>query len=88
MKFRFSGNLLRYVDFHQEVEVEGVTVADGLRNVIEIYPEFGPVILDGNGEIRLLHRFCLNGVFLSLPELEEPVRLDDIVAVVSPITGG
>ena len=76
MKFRFSGNLLRYVDFHREVEVQGDTVAEGVNNISQKFPGFARIIHDLNGEL------------LNPGNYDQPVTSDDVIGVITPIAGG
>ena len=88
MRVQLSGNLLRYVDYHREVEVDGTTLAEGLGHVAEKHPDFKRVILDSDGNIRLIHRFFLNGELLSREEFDRSIGSADVVAVLTPIAGG
>ena len=88
MKFQFSGNLLRYVDFHREVEVQGSSVEQGITRVVEAYPKLNPIVHDSSGRIRQLHRFFLNGDLLNQDELDRPVSPNATVALLTPIAGG
>ena len=88
MKFRFSGNLLRYVDFHREVDVEGSTVEEGVNNLSQEFPKFGRIIYDSEGHIRMLHRLHLNGQLLNSDSYGQPVTSEDVIGVLTPIAGG
>ncbi len=88
MKFRFSGNLLRYVDFHREVEVQGYTVEEGVNNLSEKFPGFDRIIHDSEGHIRMLHRLHLNGELLNPDDYGQPVTSEDVIGVLTPIAGG
>ena len=88
MKFQFSGNLLRYVDFHREVEVDGATLVEGVKHLVQAYPDFSKIMLDANGDIRLIHRFFLNGELLEGRNFDCQVQPNDEVTVLTPIAGG
>jgi molybdopterin converting factor small subunit len=88
MKFQFSGNLLRYLDYHREIEVEGGTVTEGIGNLVELYPDFRRIIHNSEGDIRLIHRFFLNGSLLDPKHVHHAVKPDDVVTVLTPIAGG
>lgn len=88
MKFQFSGNLLRYVDFCREVGVDGDTVEEGAKKVVEKFPNLENVIHDSDGRIRLLHRFFLNGELLGRADFDRRVGPNDVVLVLTPIAGG
>ena len=88
MMFQFSGNLLRYVEFHREVDVEGNTVEEGVTNLSAKFPGFGRIIHDSEGHIRMLHRIHLNGELLSPGNYGQPVAPEDVIGVLTPIAGG
>ena len=88
MKFQFSGNLLRYVDFHREVEIRGDTVEEGVENLSETFPRFGRIIHDSEGHIRMLHRLHLNGELLNPDDYRQPVSSEDVIGILTPIAGG
>lgn len=88
MKFKFSGNLLRYVDYRREIDVDGKTLAEGFDNIANKYPDFRRVILDSNNEIRLIHRFFVNGEQLEQDNFNCAVGPSDEVVVITPIAGG
>ena len=88
MKFQFSGNLLRYVDFHREVEVQGTTVEEGISNVVEEYPKLNAIVRDSSGHIRQLHRFFIDGELLDQAKLDQRVEPNVTVTLLTPIAGG
>ncbi len=88
MKFQFSGNLLRYVDFHREVEVHGTTVEEGISKVVEEYPKLNAIVRDSSGRIRQLHRFFIDGELLDQGELDQRVEPNVTVTLLTPIAGG
>ena len=88
MKFQFSGNLLRYVDYRREIEVDGSTLAEGVDNLVKKFPDFRRVAQDSEGEVRLIHRFFLNDELLEPGNVHCAVGPDDEVTVLTPIAGG
>lgn len=88
MKFRFSGNLLRYVDYRREIDVDGTTLAEGFDNVAKEFPQFRRVILDSNGEVRMIHRFFINREQLEPGNFDCQIGPTDEVIVLTPIAGG
>ena len=38
MKFQFSGNLLRYVNYSRKIEVDGSSIVEGIKNVVDTFP--------------------------------------------------
>ncbi len=88
MKFRLSGNLLRFSDFKNEVEIEAATVLTAILGLVERHPQLGPVLLDGSKNVRRLHRIFLNGDQVEVDELEKPVTKADEVTILTAIAGG
>ena len=88
MTFTFSGNMLRFVDFQDEIAVDAATVSEGISRLIKIYPDLRPVLFDGDGGMRGVHRLFLDGELLQRAELDRPVGADSEVAVLTPIAGG
>ena len=58
MIFRFSGTLLRFVNFQKEIDVEGKTLSDGLVALVAKEPQLKPVLYDGSGAVRSTHRLA------------------------------
>jgi molybdopterin synthase sulfur carrier subunit len=88
MKFVFSGNLLRFSGFRREVEIQASTVGQGLSELVTHCPALAPVLLDGQGQLRAVHRLFLNGEQLTGPELERAAQPDDEVTLLTAIAGG
>lgn len=88
MRIYLSGNLIRFTEYHREVEVEAESVYDGLLALIRRYPELEPVLLDANREARALHRLFVDGEQVSAAALRDPVRPDASVSILTAIAGG
>lgn len=88
MKFSFSGNMLRFVDHNDEVSVDGATVAEGIARLVESYPDLRPVLYDGQGQLRAIHRIFLNGDLLQRSDVGRAVGQDAEISVLTPIAGG
>lgn len=88
MRFVLSGNLLRFSGFRREVPIEAPTVALGLTELVAACPGLGPVLLDGSGQLRAVHRLFLNGDPLAPQELGCEARGDDEVTLLTAIAGG
>ncbi len=88
MKFHFSGNLLRYVQFQSEIQVDGETIKQGIHNLVDKHPDFGRIILDVEGGVRMIHRFFLNGELLAAGDIDIQVEPGDEIIVLTPIAGG
>jgi hypothetical protein len=88
MRFVLSGNLLRFSGFRREVPIEAVTVQQGLSALVDGCPGLRPVLLDGEGRLRAVHRLFLNGDPLGPQELGCEARADDEVTLLTAIAGG
>jgi sulfur-carrier protein len=88
MKFDFTGNLRRYVDFDFEIELEASSVMEGLHRLTERYPAVKEVLFDAEGKVRSVHRVLLNGAPINAGELDRATAPDDEVAILTPIAGG
>ena len=90
MTLRFSGTLLRHVDYEREIELDVVTLRDALDTVVERHPSIRASLLDGEGNLRAVHRVFLNsepmgrGADLSAVA----VARADVVDVVTALAGG
>ncbi|MGI8808037.1 MAG: hypothetical protein ACR2KK_09395, partial [Acidimicrobiales bacterium] len=71
MKFKLSGNLLRFSGFRHEVEVAGSTVHEGIEALLDDLPDLRPVLMDGQGRVRAAHRMFFNGEALAADELSQ-----------------
>ena len=88
MKFLMSGNLLRFSSFQKEIEVTAPTVEAGVAELITKCPQLKPVLLDGEGRFRKVHRLFLNENPLCQEELSHPVGTNDEVTILTAIAGG
>lgn len=88
MKFKFSGNLLRYVDYSREVEVLAGTLGEAVTKLGEKFPEAKKVVLGQDGEIRAVNRTFINGNLQHKPELGQALAPEDVVAFLTVIAGG
>lgn len=61
MKFVFSGPMLRFVDFSKEIEISEPNLELALRALLAKRPLLGPVLLDGEGNLRRTHQMFVNG---------------------------
>jgi len=88
MKFRVSGNMLRFTNFQDEIEVAGDTVEAGMQMLVGACPQLRPILLDGNGKVRSVHRVFLNGAALPLDQLSEKAEAKDEVSILTALAGG
>lgn len=88
MKFVLSGNLLRFSGFRREVEVDASTVEQGLKDLVASHPQLAPVLLDGSGRLRAVHRLFLNGEHLTGLQLSREANASDEITLLTAIAGG
>jgi sulfur-carrier protein len=89
MKIVLSGNLKRFADFEAEVEVEATTIPTALGLLVERYPKLRPVIHDGAGGLRKVHRLFVNGEVLSAEEVEtRELGPQDELGILTALAGG
>jgi hypothetical protein len=63
-------------------------VHEAVRLLGERYPRARPVLLDGAGHVRSIHRLVLNGTVLDRAELGSAVGPRDELVILTPITAG
>ena len=88
MKFVLSGNLLRFSKFQKEIDIAAPTVAEGISQLVGTLPQLGPVLLDGAGQLRKVHRLFLNQDQLGSAELARAAGANDEVMILTAIAGG
>lgn len=88
MRIKLSGNLLRFSNFRDQIQVEAPSVAGGIQKLVEENPNLKNVLLDGNGGFRAIHRVFLNGELLAREELDRSARAEDEVSILTAIAGG
>lgn len=88
MKISFSGTLLRFVNYQKTVEVDAVSVNDGIKMVAEMFPQSGGVLYDADMNVKEVHQIFLNGKRLLRDQLNEEASPDDKVDIITAIAGG
>jgi hypothetical protein len=88
MKFRFSGVLLRFVDYRREVEVEGSTLGEGIDSLLTQFPKLQSVLIDGQGKVQSAHRLFLRGEPVKMQDRDLRVEKNDSIEVLTTIAGG
>jgi len=82
-----SGPLLsRYTDTQNIVEVDGKTVGECLKNLVEQFPKLE--LFDKNGRLLDYFGIYVNGESAYPNELDTPVKDDDELSIVLMIAGG
>ena len=86
---RFPALMKFYVDNQTEFEVNGVTVAEVLENILARYPALKPHLYDANGELRRHFNIFVNGVHLrDLNGLATELQTGDKVILMASAAGG
>ena len=88
MKFTMSGNLLRFCDFHHEIDVGGNTIAEGMDELVGRFPNLRPVLFDGQGRVRQAHRIFHNGDMISRDDVCRPTGPEHEISILTAIAGG
>lgn len=86
---RFPALMKFYVDNQTEFEVQGVTVAEVLENILVRYPALKPHLYDAKGELRRHFNIFVNGVHLrELNGLATELQTGDKVILMASAAGG
>jgi molybdopterin converting factor small subunit len=88
MKLQLSGTLKRFAGYNDTLEVEGRTVRAALQHLATVHPALKPVLFDGEGQVRQLHRLFLNAELLRTTQLDDEVDERDTLEIVTAIAGG
>lgn len=88
MKFRFSGTLMRFVEFEREQQFAASTIAGAIEALIAKHPQLRSVLFSASGTLRQTHRLFLNGEQVMANELDRPIKDDDVVEILTAIAGG
>ena len=88
MIFRFSGLLLRFVDYDRTTSVTAATLGEALQQLHERYPELRPILWNHSGDLTKLHRLVLNGELLEDFATDMPLAEEDRVEFLTAVAGG
>lgn len=88
MRVRFSGTLLRFVNYQREHTFSGTCVGEVLNAAVEQFPQLDQSLRSGSGAIRASNMLFLNGEQLDRDDLERPVHDDDTLEILTAIAGG
>lgn len=83
-----SGNLRRYTAFEQEVQVDATSLGGALDALVARYPGLRPVLYDGDGKLRSVHRLFLNGELLDVGTHDRALAPTDELGILTAIAGG
>jgi len=88
MLIRVPGTLLRFTDYQKELRIEAPTLKDGIDKAVAQFPELGKQLYDQGGQVRATHRLFVNGEAVEKNQIAQPVNGDDVVDILTAITGG
>jgi molybdopterin converting factor small subunit len=88
MNIVLSGNLRRYTDFEGEVELDAASISEALDALVVKFPDLKPVIFDGDGNLRSVHRLFLNGDVLEAGDTNRDLAPTDELGILTAIAGG
>lgn len=83
-----SGNLRRYTSFEQEVQIDATSPRAALDALVARHPALRPVLYDGDGKLRSVHRLFLNGEVLDVGDEERTLAPTDELGILTAIAGG
>ena len=87
MRIRFSGPLLRLVDYERTIDVSAASLGEALAQIEQRHPRLRPVLKDSEGQLRRAHRVFVNGDSASV-DLSTPLSDSDDVEFLTAIAGG
>jgi molybdopterin converting factor small subunit len=89
VKFRFSGSLLRFVDYRKEIAIEGAAnVGLALQDLVTAYPALSGVLYDADSKVRRAHRMFLNGESFDPGQTDRALGDEDTIEILTAIAGG
>ena len=88
MNVVLSGNLRRYTDFEGEVELDATCIDSALDALVVKFPDLKPVVFDGDGNLRSVHRLFLNGDVLETGDTDHTLSPHDELGILTAIAGG
>jgi sulfur-carrier protein len=88
MVIRVSGTLLRFTDFQKEISIDAPTLKEGISRLAEQFPEVGKALFDTVGQIRASHKLFVNGYQIGKADIGREVSSEDVVDIVTAVTGG
>ena len=88
MKIKLSGNLKRFAGFNSLVDIDAATVREAITRLVAQYPELGPVLLDHDASVRVVHRLFLDGDQLEQDQLDKSVDARAELGILTALAGG
>ena len=88
MKFRFSGALLRYVNYRKEIELDAPTLGSAFEKLALECPLLASVMYDGRGNVQSAHRLFLGEEMIRDFDPQLALKNTDCIEVVTTSAGG
>jgi molybdopterin synthase sulfur carrier subunit len=88
MIIRFSGLLLRFVDYQRTVTLTASTLSEALTLLNQRFPQLRPILQDNTGKVRGTHRLFVNGQLVAHPSDSMSLAEGDDVEFLTAIAGG
>lgn len=88
MNILLSGVLQKYAHYQREHSMSAETVREAIELLVERFPNMGDVLLDSTGRPRKIHCLFLNGHQISPEQVDQCVKQDDKLEILTAIAGG
>jgi len=88
VKVNLHLTLRSHANGQETVEVEGRTVGECLKNIVEMFPGIGPKIFDKKGGLNNIVEIYLNHQSAYPNELVKPVKDGDEIHLTMMLAGG
>jgi len=89
MVIRLSGTLLRFTEYQKELKIDAPTLKEGIDQLAAQFPEMGKALFDAKtGQVRASHRLFINGDPVERSSISRPVGGEDVVDILTAVTGG
>ncbi|HVE81549.1 MAG TPA: MoaD/ThiS family protein, partial [Myxococcales bacterium] len=72
----------------KELKIDEPTLKAGLDQLISKYPDIGRTLFDPTGQLRATHRIFVNGNMVEKNEMGCQVAENDVIDILTAITGG
>lgn len=88
MHIVLSGVLQKHAQYQREHLLNAGTLREAIDLLIESFPSMGSVLLDPSGNFRKIHRLFLNGHQISSEKINQCMKPDDKLEILTAIAGG
>jgi molybdopterin converting factor small subunit len=81
-------NLQQYTGGRNQVFVNGTTIGECLKDLVQQYPDIGPVLFDDKGELNSIVYVSVNMNSVNPEKLNREIRENDELFIILIIAGG